>query len=52
MNGHHDNKKLKRKSFLMRSQERSDYKLEPAKALDVFAAAVSLLFAVLVWLYV
>lgn len=51
MNGSQDNRKLKHKSFLMRPQERADYKIEPAKGLDVFAALVSLAFAVLVWLY-
>ena len=50
MNNEHD-KKLKHKSFLMRSQERSDYKIEPAKALDIVAAVVSIVAAVLVWLY-
>lgn len=45
-------KKLKHKSFLMRSQERTDYKVEPAKALDVLAAIVSVVAAALVWLYI
>lgn len=45
-------KKLKHKSFLMRSQERSDYKIEPAKALDVLAAVISLAAAVLAWIYI
>ena len=45
-------KKLKHKSFLMRAQERSDYKVEPAKALDVLAAIISVVAAALVWLYV
>ena len=45
-------KNLKSKSFLMRSQERTDYKVEPAKALDIFAAFVSIVAAVLFWLYV
>lgn len=44
-------KKLKHKSFLMRSQERSDYKIEPARALDIFAAVISIICAVLAWLY-
>lgn len=45
-------KKLKHKSFLMRSQERTDYKVEPAKALDIIAALVSTAAAILVWLYI
>ena len=45
-------KKLNHKSFLMRSQERTDYKVEPAKALDVLAAIVSVVAAALVWLYI
>ena len=45
-------KKLKHKSFLMRSQERSDYKIPPAKVLDTVAAVLSVIAAVLVWLYI
>ena len=45
-------KKLKHKSFLMRAQERTDYKIEPAKGLDVIAAIVSVVAAALVWLYI
>ena len=52
MNNNFQEKKLKHKSLLMRSQERSDYKIEPAKALDIFAAVVSIVAAVLVWLYI
>jgi hypothetical protein len=33
----------------MRAQERTDYKVEPAKALDVLAAIVSVVAAALVW---
>lgn len=51
MNSSQD-KKLKHKSFLMRTQERTDYKVEPAKALDVIAAIVSLVAAALVWFYI
>lgn len=36
----------------MRNQERSDYKIEPAKALDVLAAVISVVAAALVWLYI
>ena len=43
-------KKLKHKSFMMRSQDRTDYKIEPSKALDIFAAAISIVAAVLIWL--
>ncbi len=52
MNNGSQDKKLKHKSFMMRSQERSDYKLEPAKALDIFAGVISVVAAVLVWLYI
>lgn len=52
MNNNSQEKKLRHKSFLMRSQERTDYKIEPAKALDFVAAIVSLAAAVAVWLYV
>ena len=51
MNSSQD-KKLKHKSFLMRTQERTDYKVEPAKALDIIAAIVSLVAAALVWFYI
>lgn len=51
MNSSQD-KKLKHKSFLMRTQERTDYKVEPAKALDVIAAIVSVVAAALVWFYI
>lgn len=51
MNGSQE-KKLKHKSFLMRQQERTDYKVEPAKALDVVAAIISVVAAALVWFYV
>jgi len=51
MNSSQD-KKLKHKSFLMRTQERTDYKVEAAKALDVIAAIVSLVAAALVWFYI
>ena len=47
-----DERKLRHKSFLMRSQERNDYKLEPSKALDIVAAIVSFVAAVFVWLYI
>ena len=40
MNNNSQEKKLKHKSFLMRSQERTDYKVEPAKALDFVAAII------------
>ena len=43
--------KLKHKSFLMRPQERSDYKVKPARVLDVIAAVLSIAAAVLVWIY-
>lgn len=52
MNNSSQDKKLKHKSLMMRSQERSDYKLEPAKALDMFAAVISVVAAILVWLYI
>ena len=51
MNNSQD-KNLKHKSFLMRTQERTDYKVEPAKALDVLAAVISVVAAALVWLYI
>ncbi len=47
-----EEKKLKHKSLMMRSQERSDYKIEPAKALDMIAGIISVVAAVLVWLYI
>ena len=49
MNNGHDSK-LKYISHLMRSQDRSDYKIEPSKALDIVAAVLSAVAAVLVWL--
>ena len=52
MNNGSNDKKLRIKSLQMRSQERSDYKLEPARALDVFAGIVSIVAAILVWLYI
>jgi hypothetical protein len=43
-------KKLKHNPFIMRSQDRTDYKIEPSKALDILAAAISVVAAVLIWL--
>jgi hypothetical protein len=45
-------KKLKHKSFLMRAQERTDYKVQPSKMLDMLAGAISVIAAALVWLYI
>ena len=49
MNNGHD-KKLRHISFIMRAQDRTDYKIEPSRALDIVAAVVSAVAAVLVWL--
>lgn len=45
-----DEKKNGHRSFLMKSDSKSDYKVEPSKVLDVVAAVVSLLAAFAVWL--
>ena len=42
-------KKLKSKSFMLKSYGRTDYKVAPSIALDIIAAAFSILAAVAVW---
>ena len=43
-------KKLKNKSFLMRSDARADFKIKPSVALDITAVLISIAFSFLVWL--
>lgn len=53
MNGNGSNlqdKKLKHKSSMMRSEGRADYKVERSAAMDVTAALVSIALAFLFWL--
>lgn len=45
-----DEKKNGHRGFLMRSESKSDYKVEPSKTLDIVAAVVSVLAAFAVWL--
>lgn len=47
-NSAHD-KKLKNKSFMLKSHGRTDYKVAPSKALDLIAATLSILFAIAIW---
>jgi hypothetical protein len=42
-------KKLKNKSFMLKSYGRTDYKVAPSIALDLLAALASVLFAVAMW---
>ncbi len=42
-------KNLKHKSYLMRSEGRADYKVERSRVLDFIAAVVSVVLAVLFW---
>ena len=42
-------KNLKHKSYLMRSEGRADYKVERSRVLDFIAAVVSVALAVLFW---
>ena len=53
MNGNNNgvDKALKHRSFLIRSQERTDNKVKPARVLDVIAALLSVAVAILVWIY-
>ncbi len=44
-------KKLKHKSFLMRSDARSDFKIKKSAALDITAILVSVAAAFLVWVF-
>ena len=44
-------KKLKHKSFLMRSDARSDFKIKKSAALDVTAIVISVIAAFLVWVF-
>ncbi len=43
------NKKAKNSSFVLKSNGRADYKVASSKLLDVLAAVVSVLIAVLIW---
>lgn len=43
-------KKLKNKSFLMRSDARADFKIKPSVAMDIAAVLISVAFSFLVWL--
>ena len=45
-----DEKKPGHRLFLMRSDARNDYKVEPSRVLDIVAAVVSVLAAFAVWL--
>ncbi len=45
-----DEKKTGHRSFLMKSDSKNDYKVEPSTVLDILAAVVSLLMAFAVWL--
>lgn len=49
--GNSQEKKLKHKSFLMRSDARSDFKIKKTPALDVTAILVSVFAAFLVWVF-
>ena len=49
--GNGQEKKLKHKSFLMRSDSRSDFKIKKSAALDVTAIVLSVLAAFLVWVF-
>lgn len=51
MNSHSQDKKLKNKSFMIKSYSRTDYKITRSVGLDVVAAIVSLVVAVCVWLF-
>ena len=49
--GNGQDKKLKHKSFLLRSDARSDFKVKKSAALDVTAILVSVAAAFLVWVF-
>ena len=49
--GNGQDKKLKTKSFMLRSDARSDFKIKKSVALDVTAIAVSVVAAFLVWVF-
>lgn len=49
MNQFSEEKKLKSKSSLMRSDARSDYKVEKSTIMDIFAVLGSVALAVLFW---
>ncbi len=47
-----ENQKKEEPASIFRTSERSDYKLEPARGLDIFAAIISFVAAVIVWIIV
>lgn len=49
--GNGQEKKLKNRSFMMRSDARNDFKIKKSPALDVTAIAVSVIAAFLVWVF-
>lgn len=49
--GNGQEKKLRHKSFLLRSDARSDFKIKRSAALDVTAIVVSVIAAFLVWVF-